>query len=314
MFSSLQNGASNFVHDVDRVFLIIYGFAFVFLLAITALIVIFIIKYRKEKHPKAEQISGNLRLEVGWFIGSIVLVLVLFHFGWEGYRPMKHPPKEGMKIKTVARMWQWQWVYDNGKVTDTLFVPADTAVILDLVSLDVIHSLYIPEFRLKEDVVPGREKTMWFIPEYAGIFDIFCAEYCGLQHSYMRSSVHVMSKEEFKNWFTDTSKVEIPKELPPSQAGYMLLQKNGCVACHTTDGSKLVGPSYLGVYGSDVTVRTNGVKREIIADDSYIKRSILTPDADIVDGFNKGLMLSYKDMVSDEDIKLIIEYLKTLQE
>jgi cytochrome c oxidase subunit 2 len=201
MYSSTQIDASNFVHGVDRAFIIILGFSFAFLIVLTFLMILFIIKYRRSKHPVAVQMEGNARLEIAWTLGALILVLVLFYFGWAGWKPMTQPPDDAMKIKAVARMWKFQFVYGNGRVTDTLYVPVNQPVVLDLVALDVIHSLYIPAFRLKQDMVPGLKKNMWFQAGRTGKYDLFCAEYCGLQHSYMNTGVNVLSQDDFKSWY-----------------------------------------------------------------------------------------------------------------
>lgn len=313
MYSATQFDASNFVQGVDRAFLVILGFAFVFLLGLTFLMILFIIKYRRSKHPKAVQIEGNTKVEIAWTGGAVILVLVLFYFGWAGWKPMTTPPEDAMHIKAIARMWQFQFVYDNGKVTDTLYVPVNQAVVLDLVALDVIHSLYIPAFRVKQDMVPGLEKDMWFRPQRVGEYDLFCAEYCGLNHSYMNSGVNVLSEEDFKNWYSDTTAAAPSKNVPAWQAGLEVLRKNGCNVCHSSDGSKLVGPSYLGLYGNPRQVVTGGSEREVTADSAYIRKSIYTPNADVVKGFSEGLMLSYEGLVSEEEIGLIIQYLKHLE-
>lgn len=314
MYSATQIDASNFVQGVDRAFIIILGFSFLFLIVLTFLIILFIVKYRKSKHPKAVQMKGNTKLEIAWTGGAFILVLVLFYFGWAGWKPMMTPPDDAMEIKAIARMWKFQFVYENGKVTDTLYVPVNQSVVLDLVALDVIHSLYIPAFRVKEDMVPGLKKDMWFRAQRVGEFDLFCAEYCGLQHSYMYTGVNVLSEEDFNQWITDTTAAQPAAGVPAWESGLDVLRKNGCNVCHSSDGSKLVGPSYLGVWGSTREVETGGADREIVADSTYIRTAIFDPDADIAKGFNKGLMLSYEGLVTEEEISLIIEYLKHLNQ
>jgi cytochrome c oxidase subunit 2 len=228
---------------------------------------------------------------------------------------MKNPPDDAMHVKAIARMWNFTFEYENGKFTDTLYVPINEPVILDLVALDVLHSLYIPAFRVKEDMVPGQDKVMWFIPGTVGDFDLFCTEYCGLEHSYMFTEVKVMPKEEFDAWITDTSAVVavVDTEISLAAQGWEVLQRNGCNACHTVDGSKLIGPSYLGGWGGTRTVITDREEREVNVDAEYVKRSIFDPSADVVKGFNKGLMLPY-DMITEQEVELIIEYLKKLNE
>jgi len=316
MYTADPQHASNFVAGVDLAFMIILGISIIFLIGLTILMIVFIYKYRKDKHPKAIQNEGSTKLEVIWTAIPLVLVLVMFYFGWMGWRPMTNPPDEAMHVKAIARMWQFQFQYENGKTTDTLYVPINEPVILDLVALDVLHSLYIPAFRVKEDMVPGQEKFMWFIPGTEGEFDLFCTEYCGLEHSYMFTGVKVMPKADFESWIADTTAVAavVDSETSLADQGYEVLRRNGCNACHSVDGTKLVGPSYLGGWGNNRTVITDREEREVTIDEEYIKRSIFDPNADVVKGFNQGLMLSYEGMVSEEEVNLIIEYLKALNE
>lgn len=316
MYTADPQQASNFVAGVDLAFFIILGVSIIFLIALTVIMLVFIRKYRKDKHPKAIQNEGSNKLEALWTGIPLVLVLVMFYFGWMGWKPMKNPPEEAMQVKAIARMWNFRFEYENGKVTDSLIVPINEPVVLDLVALDVLHSLYIPAFRVKEDMVPGQDKQMWFIPGTEGEFDLFCTEYCGLEHSYMFTGVKVVPKEEFDAWMTDTTAVvaAVSSEASPAQQGYDVLRRNGCIACHSSDGSKLVGPSFQGIWGETQTVTTGREERQIIVDEAYVRSSIYDPNADVVEGYNQGLMLSYEGMVSEEEVELIIEYLKTLHE
>ena len=316
MYTAVPQQASNFVAGVDLAFMVILGISIFFLIGLTILMIVFIYKYRKDKHPKAIQNEGSTKLEVIWTTIPLILVLVMFYFGWMGWKPMKNPPDEAMHVKTIARMWDFKFQYENGKITDTLYVPINEPVILDLVALDVLHALYIPAFRVKEDMVPGQDKVMWFIPGTEGEFDLFCTEYCGLEHSYMFTSVKVMPKEEFEAWIADTTAVApvVDSETSLADQGLEILRRNGCNACHSMDGSKLVGPSYLGGWGNSRTVMTGREERDVTIDSTYIKKSIFDPNADVVKGYNKGLMLSYEGMVSEEEVGLIIEYLKALNE
>lgn len=311
----MYSGASNFVSATDDAFFFIIGISVLFLLGITGTLIWFIYRYNKKRNPVAIQLHGSTSLEIVWTVIPTILVIIMFFYGWAGYQPIKNAPKDSMNIKATARMWSWMFEYENGIKTDTLYVPVDKAVKLDLIALDVIHSLYIPAFRVKEDMVPNRGNKMWFIPQKVGSFDLFCTEYCGLSHSGMYTEVKVMPKEEFDAWYAEmadtTKKASIVSD--PVAEGKRLMEKNGCVVCHSSDGSKIVGPTYKGVYGHKVTVITNGKEREIVADDEYIKRSIYEPDADVVKGYTKGMMVSYKTQLNDQDISNIIEYLKTLK-
>jgi cytochrome c oxidase subunit 2 len=164
-------------------------------------------------------------------------------------------------------------------------------------------------------MIPGNDKTMWFIPQREGEYDLFCAEYCGLQHSYMSSVVDVRSKEKFDEWYADSSKVvAVVAGSGPGAEGEAIMMAQGCFACHTTDGSRLIGPSYLNLFGEQVTIIRDGKELTITVDEEYILRSIIDPSADITKGYPPALMQSYRSTLSDEDIQKIIEYLKTLNE
>lgn len=313
MYSSEITQASNFVKGVDTAFLVILGISFFFLISITIMMLVFIYKYNRKRHPKATQIEGNVTLEAVWVIIPLLITLVMFYYGWAGWKPMTQVPEDAMEITVYGRMWNFMFEYENGKMVDTLYLPKDQPVKLNLVAMDVLHSLYIPAFRVKQDMVPGKENNfMWFEPQREGTFEIFCAEYCGLEHSYMYSYVKVMEDSAFQSWVADTTLVTQEVE-SPTATGRRIMQNIGCFACHSVDGSKLVGPSFAGIFGSERTVVTGGATRQVVADEEYIHRSIYEPNADVVQGFGRGLMLSYEGMLSEEDITYIIEYLKTLK-
>jgi cytochrome c oxidase subunit 2 len=305
--------ASNFVNGVDKAFFLILGISFIFLIGLTFTMLYFVYKYNNKKNPVATQIKGSTKLEIIWTVIPTILVMVMFYYGWAGWAPMREAPKDSFNITITGRMWNYTFEYENGKKTDTLFVPMNKAIKMKLISLDVIHGFYIPAFRIKEDVVPGREKMSWFIAQKEGRYELFCSEYCGMNHSYMYTYVKVMPQDQFNKWYVDTTKkVEAPVDSPTAN-GKRIMKNIGCFACHTVDGNKLVGPSFKGIYGHPVTVVTGGNEREVTVDDEYIKKSIYDPNADVVKGFNKGLMLSYKGQLSDDDVKQITEYLKTLK-
>ena len=317
MYSSNQIDASNFVHGVDLAFMVILGISLFFLVAITIIMIYFIIRYNSKRNPKATQIEGSTKLEIVWTVIPTILVLVMFYYGWAGWKPMTKAPKNSMNVKAIARMWSFRFEYNNGRIADTLYVPQDQAINLELEALDVIHSLYIPAFRVKEDMVPGKNKFMWFIPQKPGTYNLFCAEYCGLNHSYMTTAVKVLTREEYDRWYVEPPKVptltDSGEEIPGAKA-LEIIRKNGCNACHSSDGTKQVGPSYLGSFGKQQVVLTDGKEREVTVDEEYLKKAIYEPNADIVKGYNKGLMLSYKDLISEEELQTIIEYIKMLNE
>jgi cytochrome c oxidase subunit 2 len=212
-------------------------------------------------------------------------------------------------------MWNFTFQYENGKESPDLIVPVNTPVKIKLISVDVIHSLFIPAFRIKSDMVPGREKMMWFLPQREGVYDLYCAEYCGLQHSYMESKVKVVSQDEYKKWSVDTTAVVAAAEASsPGSEGFAIMKVKGCNACHSSDGTKIVGPSYLNLFGEQQIVIRDGKEVPVKVDEEYIKKAIFDPNSEIVKGYPKGLMQSYKGSLSDADIEKIIEYLKSLNE
>ncbi|MCL3781718.1 cytochrome c oxidase subunit II [Prolixibacteraceae bacterium JC049] len=308
--------ASNLVAGVDKAFWIILSISFLFLIGLTIVMLYFVYKYNKKRHPKAVQIDGSVKLEIIWTGIPLILVMLMFYYGWKGYKPVTGPAPDGaMEITAVARMWNFQFQYENGKRTDTLYIPKDRPVKLNLKALDVIHGLSIPAFRVKSDMVPGRkDHSTWFIPQKEGKFDLFCTEYCGLNHSYMYTAAVVMPQEKFDKWYKDKSAAPVAdKAAKPGAQGLALLQKTGCVACHSFNGTKLIGPTFKGIYGAKHVVKRGKEEVEITVDDEYIRKSIMDPNAEIVKGYKKGLMLSYKEQLTDKDVDLIIEYLKTLK-
>jgi len=315
MYSATGIDASNFVGKVDTAFLVIIGISLVFLVGLTTLMIIFIIKYNRKKNKKATQIEGSTKLELVWTIVPTILVLVMFYFGWAGWRPMKNPPKDAFEVTSISRMWSFSFEYENGKVTDKLVLPVNEAVVINLESVDVIHSLYIPAFRVKEDMVPGQTKQMWFRPQAEGTYDLFCTEYCGLRHSYMETTVEILSQADFEEWYADTSAVSIEEENIPGAEGLAILRAQGCNACHSSDGSKLVGPSYLGLWQEERVVEEGGDDVVVVGDEEYIRNSIYDPNSQIVKGYPKGLMNDiYDDAISEEDFQKILEYIKALNE
>lgn len=304
MFSN----ASNFVQGVDSAFAIIVGISLFFLISLTALMIYFVIRYNKKRHPKTEYVKDNAWLEATWIIIPLIIVLYMFYIGWEGFLPMRQVPADAMKVKAIGKMWVWEFEYEGNKVSDTLMLPINKSVKIDLISTDVLHGFSVPAFRIKEDVVPVKENYTWFRPGELGEFDLYCTVYCGLSHAYMHSIVKVVPEDEFNRWL---SALAVRKK--EDSKGRKVMEKNGCFACHSVDGSKLVGPTFKGAYGSKIKVKTNGATRELVFDDKYLETSIYEPNADISGDNPPGLMKSYKDVITKEDLVLINDYLKTLK-
>jgi len=202
------DGASNFAHSVDSVFLFTLIVSVFFLVLITLLMIFFVIKYSRKRNPKATNIEGHVGLEILWTAIPTVLVLIMFWYGWIGYKEMEDIPDDALTVDVTAMMWNWKFKYDNGRETDSLYVPVNTPVVLNLRSSDVNHAFYIPAFRIKKDVYPGQDRKIWFEAINEGAYDIACAEYCGLQHSYMYSKIFVLSENDFNKWMNQEEEIK----------------------------------------------------------------------------------------------------------
>ena len=307
MFVSWATGLSGEV--VDRVFLYILIITVFLLCLITFLMVYFVIRYQKRRNPQPVDIHENVWLEIVWTIVPTLLVLTMFFYGLTGFNFLKRAPEGAMKVKVIARQWSWLFEYENGMRSTELRVPIGKPVNLSLISEDVIHGFYAPAFRIKQDVVPGMVNHLWFQPTQVGSFDVLCTQYCGLQHAKMATQIVVLPENEFNQWY---QKGKEEKEAKAPARGIQLFQEKGCRACHTIDGTSLVGPTVKGLFGKTVTVITDGKERQVVADETYLRKSLLEPKADLVKGF-PPIMPSQKGLITDEELEGIITYMKELK-
>lgn len=294
-------------NKVDSAFLFIHGICVALLALVTVLMIYFVIKYSRKKNPTPVDISGNLWLEITWTIVPVILVTLMFLYGLAGFRVLREVPANAMLVKASARMWQWSFQYENGKRSEILYVPSGRPVKLAITSEDVIHSLFIPAFRVKEDAVPGRETYLWFQGDDEGSYDLFCAEYCGLQHSAMLTKVVVMPADKFARWyFPDGAAPASPENSP----GYDLFITKGCSTCHSESGlTDVTSPALKKLFGSKITTVRNGAEVELVVDEDYLRRAIVEPNVEIRKGF-LAVMPSYKDALTEEELQAIIDYLK----
>ncbi|KAB0672168.1 cytochrome c oxidase subunit II [Oryzomonas sagensis] len=289
---------------IDPVFMFIFGACLVLLAGITAAMVFFVVRYHRSRAPEpTSQVAGNLWLEIVWIVLPTLLVLVMFYYGWAGYLALRNVPTGAMEVTATARMWSWSFAYANGRTSDKLYVPVNKPVRVELVSRDVIHGFYLPAFRVKRDVVPGMKNHAWFVATKPGSYDLFCSQYCGTGHSAMITTVEALPAAEFAAWLEQrTGKGELP--------GHELLEKHGCLGCHTLDGTPGVGPTLKGIWGRSETVLSNGAERHITVDEAYLRRSLLEPNADVVKGF-QPIMPPFAGVLTEGEIKAIIAYLRT---
>ena len=209
-----------------------------------------------------------------------------------------------MTVNVTARQWSWLFDYDNGRQSDVLHVPVGKPVRLIMTSVDVLHCLYIPAYRIKEDCVPGMKTHLWFTANEAGTYDIFCTEYCGVGHSHMRSKVVVMMPDDFEKW------MNAPPPTTVAALGPRILQAKGCLGCHTLDGTSKVGPTFKDLVGRKETVIAAGQEKSIIVDDTFIGEHILNPQAALVKGYPPVMP---QVPMSDEELRTIVSYIETLK-
>ncbi len=297
--------------SVDPVFIFIFGICLVLLAGITLTMIWFVIRYRRSRSPEpTSRAAGNIWLEIVWTALPTVLVMAMFWYGLSGYRALRTVPVGALPVTATARMWSWEFKYDNGATSTRLYVPAGKPVMVNLVSIDVIHGFYLPAFRVKRDAVPGMESHVWFMAPNPGSYDLFCSQYCGTGHSSMITTVEALPEVEFTAWLNRQMQEKAKEEKEGekgSGAGRELLEKFGCLGCHSLDGSSKVGPSLKGIWGRSVTVITGNAERTITVDDAYLRRSIREPNTDIVKGFPPAMpAISMKD----DELAAVIAFLK----
>jgi cytochrome c oxidase subunit 2 len=296
---------STVASEVDALFNFVLYLSYFFFLLVTGGSFYFAIKFRKRGERKfTPGISHNIVLELFWTIIPTILVFVIFVWGFNTYLKMSIPPGDAQEIKVTAQKWFWSFSYKEGVITtNEIVVPVNRPYKLLMSSKDVIHSFYVPSFRVKMDVLPNRYTQLWFEATVTGTFDLFCTEYCGKGHSEMIGKVRVVTDEEFSNWLAENTVVS---DLPPVELGKELYTSKACFTCHTLDGSPSVGPTFLGIFGRSETL-SDGTP--IVVDENYLRESILEPQAKIVEGF-QPVMPTYQGILKDEEIDALIAFLK----
>lgn len=304
----LPEAKSPTADSTDALFHFINEVSLVLLLGITIAIIYFAVKYRRRsKDDKTPVITHNNTLEVTWSVIPLLLTFVIFWWGYTGWLNLRAVPDDAYEVKVTGFKWAWNFEYENGAVSpNELHVPAGRPIKLVMISRDILHSFYVPEYRVKHDVIPNRYTYVWFEAEEPGESQVYCTEYCGTSHSQMLAKVIVHEPEEFNTWLATAN---IPGSGTPVEQGKALVETNACQSCHSLDGSDLIGPSFKGIWGRE-GLMSDGTT--ITVDENYIRESILDPGAKIVDGY-QNQMASYQGLLDDDQIDAIIEYLKTLE-
>jgi cytochrome c oxidase subunit 2 len=303
-FQLWPDQASSFAPKVDALYIFLLAVTAFFTILIFTLIVYFGLKYRRRPGRKPQEIPTSHTLEITWSVIPFLITLVMFAWGAGLYVHMSRPPDDAMQIDVIGKQWMWKAQHPNGKrEINELHVPLGRPVKLVMTSQDVIHSFFIPAFRVKQDVLPGRYTTEWFTATAVGEYHLFCAEYCGDQHSGMSGKVVVMDPAKYQSWLAG-----VPADEAPVAAGQKLFTQYLCITCH---GQR--GPGLVGVYNSKRQVIEDGKQTEVAAGDNYLRESILYPSRKIVVGF-QPLMPTYAGQLSEEQVLDLIAYIKSLKD
>lgn len=298
--------ASTYAGDVDALMNFINYLSIFFWVLITGAIIYFAWKYSREKHEPPP--PHNTALEITWTVIPTILVVAIFAWGFKSFMTLSRAPGDAMEIHVTGQKWSWAFEYPEGvRTMNELTVPVNQPVKLIMSSTDVIHSFWVPAFRNKMDVLPGRTTTLWFEATELGDHRLFCAEYCGDAHWNMKGNIKVVTAEEFEAWLEENSKEDTTTPLP--ELGGQLFQSKACFTCHTTDGTAGIGPTLKGVFGQEVALNDG---TSVLADEAYIRESILQPGAKIVEGFIPT-MPSYQGQLSERELNGLVEFIKTLE-
>ncbi|GAB4315818.1 MAG: cytochrome c oxidase subunit II [Candidatus Zixiibacteriota bacterium] len=306
----LPPGRSTTAADVDALFNFILIVATFFFVLIMGLVAYFAIRYRRrgEALKLTPGITHNNLLELTWIIIPVILVGIIFVWGFKGFIRSSIIPKDAMEIKVTGQKWFWSFTYPEGHNTiNELVVPSGTPIKLLMSSQDVIHSFFVPDFRVKRDVLPNRYSLLWFEAPDVGNHHLFCAEYCGTDHSKMIGTVRVVSQREYNEWVEQQA--FSGEGMTPEEYGAKLYVSKTCNTCHSIDGSAGNGPSFLGIFGHEANLKSG---ERIVVDENYIRESILNPQSKIVAGY-EPIMPTFQGMIKDQEIDALIAYIKSLK-
>lgn len=304
-FSLMPEQASSMAHEVDTLFFTLVALSVFFAGLIFILILVFAIRYhRRSDDEQPKPILGDIRLELAWSLIPAALAMGVFVWSTALFFKIQTPPKDALEVYVVAKQWMWKLQHPSGKrEINSLHIPLNQPVRLTMTSEDVIHDFFVPAFRVKMDVLPGKYTSMWFEATKAGTYHLFCAEYCGTEHSKMIGSVVAMEPADYEAWLEGGERGETM-----AQAGERLFQQYACQTCHKPN-SEGRGPILDGLYGSRVSLQSGA---KVVADESYLRESIVNPNAKMLIGY-KPLMPTFAGQISEEGILQLIAYIKSLE-
>src|SRR5580698_7673548 len=295
--------ASSMASQVDAIYIFLLVVCGMVALLVFTCLLYFAARYRSRAGVEAEQIDGSTPLELTWSIIPLCVFMVFFAWGALVFFKQRTPPRDATEVYVVAKQWMWKLEHAEGqREINELHVPVGRDVKLIMTSQDVIHSFFVPAFRIKQDVLPGRYTTIWFRATKAGTYHLFCSQYCGTQHSGMIGWVVAMEPSDYAAWLSGGGGNQ-----PLAVTGQKLFSELGCVTCHRSD-TQGRGPNLVGVFGKPVLLEDG---RTVTADENYVRESILEPGAKIVKGF-KPVMPTFQGQLSDEQLNAVIDYVKSL--
>jgi cytochrome c oxidase subunit 2 len=269
-----------------------------------------LIVFRRKKGETGDgaHIEGNSGLEIAWTTIPLLAVIILAFIGARSLGEVRRIDPSALQVKVISGQWFWQFQFPEfGIISTELYLPVDRQVDLQMTSKDVIHSFWVPEFRVKQDLIPGRTTDLRITPTKIGKYKVLCAELCGISHAYMEAVVAVVSQQDFDNW-VKTQQESVP--LDPVLRGEQLAQQYGCANCHSADGSKKTGPTWSRLFESEVTL-SDGT--ELIADREYLLQSILNPNLQVVEGYPANAMPSFADTLDQTAVEAIVSYIESLK-
>lgn len=301
----IPESASTIAGDVDAVYFYISGVTVFFTLLISLVIIYFVIRYRRRNPFEIPRpIEGSTKLETLWSVIPLLISMTIFVWGAKVYFAQYRPPKNAMEVYVVGKQWMWKFQHTTGqREINELHVPVGRKVKLIMTTEDVIHDLFVPAFRIKADLVPGKYTTQWFEATKPGRYHLFCAEYCGMNHSGMGGWVVVMEPADFDNWLSGNA-----NQMSPAAAGHAMFESLGCASCHGANGEGGRGPSLLGLFGRDRAL-TGG--QTVRADEAYLRESIMNPQAKLANGFGP-IMPAFQGQVNEEQLLHLVAYIKSL--
>jgi len=301
----MPESASTMSGDVDALYFYLCGVTIFFTLLIAGVIIFFVIRYRRRNPFEIPRpIEGSMKLETLWSVIPLLIAMSFFVWGANLFYRQYRPPGNALEVYVVGKQWMWKFQHATGqREINELHVPVGRRIRLIMATEDVIHDVFVPAFRIKADVVPGRYTTEWFEATKPGRYHFFCAEYCGMNHSGMGGYVVVMDPTEFENWLSGNA-----NQMSPAAAGQQMFESLGCASCHGANAEGGRGPALLGVYGNNVALNNGQTVR---ADEGYVRESILNPQAKIVTGFGP-IMPSFQGQLSEEQLLQLVAYVKSL--